>query len=137
MVAEGKPIKAIAAAPNTTPAAVDGRRRAAVPAPRRGCLGRRRRARSDRLRRLHQAIVDREEQGETLSRLLPARRRRAGCAHGALSIGETEKLDVTVLMSDIRGYSTIAEHADPSPLAAQLNRHRAAMNRAILGGAAP
>jgi adenylate cyclase len=40
---------------------------------------------------------------------------------------------VTVLMSDIRSYSTIAEHADPSQLAGQLNTHRAAMNRAILG----
>src|SRR5262249_1935697 len=48
-------------------------------------------------------------------------------------IGETERVQVTVLMSDIRKYSTIAEHADPSQLAAQLNAHRAAMNRAILG----
>ena len=40
---------------------------------------------------------------------------------------------VTVLMSDIRSYSTIAEHADPSQLAGQLNIHRAAMNDAILG----
>jgi class 3 adenylate cyclase len=40
---------------------------------------------------------------------------------------------VTVLMSDIRSYSTIAERADPSELARQLNTHRAAMNRAILG----
>ena len=31
-------------------------------------------------------------------------------------IGETERLEVTVLMSDIRGYSTIAERADPSAL---------------------
>ena len=36
-------------------------------------------------------------------------------------------------MSDIRSYSTIAEHADPSQLAGQLNVHRAAMNDAILG----
>jgi class 3 adenylate cyclase len=35
-------------------------------------------------------------------------------------------------MSDIRGYSTIAEGADPSALAHQLNTHRAEMNRAIL-----
>jgi adenylate cyclase len=40
---------------------------------------------------------------------------------------------VTVLMSDIRSYSTIAEHADPAQLAGQLNTHRAAMNQAILG----
>lgn len=85
-----------------------------------------------RLRMLHQAIVMREEQGETLSRLLPGgvaeKLRREG-----RRIGETETLDVTVLMSDIRGYSTIAEHADPSVLAGQLNEHRAAMNRAVLG----
>ena len=42
-------------------------------------------------------------------------------------------MSVTVLMSDIRSYSTIAEHADPSQLAGQLNIHRAAMNDAILG----
>ena len=35
-------------------------------------------------------------------------------------------------MSDIRGYSSIAERADPSALAGQLNVHRAEMNRAIL-----
>ncbi len=85
-----------------------------------------------RLRLLHQAIVDREEQGETLSRLLPG-----GLAEKLRlehrGIGETERVEVTVLMSDIRSYSTIAEHADPSQLAGQLNTHRAAMNRAILG----
>jgi class 3 adenylate cyclase len=84
-----------------------------------------------RLKLLHQAIVDREEQGESLSRLLPTglaeKLRREG-----RKIGETETLTVTVLMSDIRGYSTIAEDADPTVLAHQLNEHRAEMNRAIL-----
>ena len=47
-------------------------------------------------------------------------------------IGETEPVEVTVLMSDIRGYSGIAEKADPSDLARQLNEHRAAMNEAVL-----
>jgi len=37
-----------------------------------------------------------------------------------------------VLMSDIRGYSTISEHADLSTLARQLNTHRAQMNGAII-----
>jgi adenylate cyclase len=36
-------------------------------------------------------------------------------------------------MSDIRSYTTIAEHTAPTQLAAQLNEHRAAMNGAILG----
>jgi len=52
-------------------------------------------------------------------------------ARGATA-GDTEQLNVTVLMSDIRGYSTISEHTDPSRLAQQLNTHRAEMNRAIL-----
>jgi class 3 adenylate cyclase/ActR/RegA family two-component response regulator len=130
-VAEGKPIKAIAAARRTTPEAIDAqvqdlfRKLAAeVSAGHQGAL--------DRLRNLHRAIVDREEQGETLSRLLPGgiaeKLRKEG-----RRIGETERLNVTVIMSDIRSYSSIAEHADPSELAGQLNTHRAAMNRAIIG----
>jgi class 3 adenylate cyclase/DNA-binding NarL/FixJ family response regulator len=131
MVAEGKTIKAIAAARRVPPEAVAKEVDAvfvklaeSVSAGSDGALR--------RLRQLHQAIVDREEQGETLSRLLPSglakklrQERRA--------IGETERVLVTVLMSDIRSYSTIAEHADPSQLAGQLNTHRAAMNQAILG----
>jgi class 3 adenylate cyclase len=131
MVAEGKPIKAIAASRRVPPEAIDAeveavfvKLAAGVSAGDQAAL--------NRLRLLHQAIVDREEQGETLSRLLPgglAEKLRAGMQR----IGETERVVVTVLMSDIRSYSTIAEHADPSQLAGQLNVHRAAMNRAILG----
>lgn len=131
MVAAGKPIKAIAAAKRTTPEAVAAAVEnlfvtlaKGVSTGEDGALR--------RLRMLHQAIVDREEQGETLSRLLPG-----GLAEKLRSegrrIGETERLMVTVLMSDIRSYSTIAEKADPTELAGQLNTHRAAMNDAILG----
>jgi class 3 adenylate cyclase len=80
---------------------------------------------------LHAAILDREEQGETLSRLLPsglADKLRADPG----AVGRTERLTVTVLMSDVRGYSGIAERTDPSVLARQLNEHRRAMNTAIL-----
>ena len=131
MVAEGKPIKAIAAARHVPPEAVDAeveevfvKLAEGVSAGNQSALR--------RLRMLHQAIIDREEQGETLSRLLPG-----GLAdklrQEQRDIGETERVVVTVLMSDIRSYSTIAEHADPSQLAGQLNTHRAAMNHAILG----
>ena len=85
-----------------------------------------------RLRMLHQAIVDREEQGETLSRLLPGGLAEKLRKEGR-KIGESEELEVTVLMSDIRSYSSIAERTSPTQLASQLNEHRAAMNRAILG----
>ena len=130
MVAEGKPIKAIAAATRATPAAVAEqverlfvKLAAGVSAGSEGALR--------RLRMLHEAIVSREEQGETLSRLLPSGLAEKLRTEGR-RIGETERLVVTVLMSDIRGYSTIAEHADPTQLAQQLNLHRAEMNRAIL-----
>lgn len=85
----------------------------------------------DRLKLLQQAIVDRKEQGEALERLLPGGVSEQIMLEGRRP-GETEELTVTVLMSDIRGYTTIAEHADPSVLAGQLHEHRAAMNRAIL-----
>lgn len=130
LVAEGKPIKAIAAMWRTTPEAVaDDVAKLFLHIAQDASAGAEGGLR--RLRMLHQAIVDREEQGETLSRLLPGglaeKLRRDG-----RRIGETESLIVTVLMSDIRGYSTIAERTSPTKLAAQLNEHRAAMNRAIL-----
>jgi adenylate cyclase len=131
LVAEGKPIKAIAAARKVPPEAVDAEVEA-VFVKLAGGVAAGNPAALNRLRLLHQAIVDREEQGETLSRLLPgglAEKLRGGHQR----IGETERVVVTVLMSDIRSYSTIAEHADPSQLAGQLNTHRAAMNHAILG----
>ena len=131
LVAEGKPIKAIAVTRGLPAEAVDAEVEAVfvklaegVSAGDQGAIR--------RLRLLHRAIVDREEQGETLSRLLPG-----GLAeklrHDGRHIGVTERVVVTVLMSDIRSYSSIAEHADPSQLAGQLNVHRAAMSTAILG----
>ena len=130
MLAQGRPIKAIAVTRRTTPADVDDAIQRLffklAQAASSGTAGALR-----RLKLLYQAIVDREEQGESLSRLLPTgladKMRREG-----RKIGETETLTVTVLMSDIRGYSSIAEDANPTVLARQLNEHRAEMNRAIL-----
>ena len=51
---------------------------------------------------------------------------------GGAPAGEAETLTVTVLMSDVRGYSAIAERTVPSALARQLNEHRREMNAAIL-----
>jgi adenylate cyclase len=131
MVAEGRPIKAIAAALRTTPEAVDAQVEALFVALAEGVTKGTEGA-IRRLRLLHQCIVDREEQGETLSRLLPGGLAEKLQREGRHP-GRTEMVDVTVMMSDIRSYSTIAEHADPSQLAGQLNTHRSAMNRAILG----
>ena len=125
------PIKAIAAAGRLLPEAVDAEVEAVFGQAGGGRLGfcLARRERQQRLRLLHKAIVDREEQGETLSRLLPGglaeKLRRDG-----RQIGETERVTVTVLMSDIRSYSTIAEHADPSQLGrGSLTTHRGGHER--------
>lgn len=130
MLAEGRPTKAIAAVRKTTPAAVsadiDRVFATLAEGASAGAAGALR-----RLRMLHEAIVAREEQGESLSRLLPGGVAEKLLAEGR-GVGETERLTVTVVMSDIRGYSGIAEHADPSRLASQLNVHRREMNRAIL-----
>ncbi len=130
MVAEGKPIKAIAAAERTAPAVVsDAVEKLFLKLAQQATAGTR--GALERLRLLHQAIIDREEQGDSLSRLLPGgiaeKVRREG-----RRAGQTERLLVTILMSDVRGYSTIAEDADPTVLAGQLNQHRAEMNRALL-----
>jgi len=130
LVAAGRPMKAIAAHRRTTPASVaTDVERLFLKISRAASAGASSSLRH--LRLLHQAIVDREEQGETLSRLLPGglaeKLRRDGAA-----IGDVEELDVTVVMSDVRGYSAIAERSDPSRLAGQVNVHRAEMNHAVL-----
>jgi class 3 adenylate cyclase len=131
MLAEGKPMKAIAVVRKMTPSAVNADvERVFTSLAESASAGAQGAVR--RLKMLHEAIVSREEQGESLSRLLPGGVAERLLASGR-GIGETERLNVTVVMSDIRGYSTIAEHADPSVLAGQLNRHRAEMNTAIIG----
>jgi class 3 adenylate cyclase/ActR/RegA family two-component response regulator len=129
-IAEGKPIKAIAVSRQTTPEAVsEAVERLFLILAKGASTGDDSALR--RLRMLHQMIVDREEQGETLSRLLPGGLAEKLRLEGR-RIGETEELVVTVLMCDIRSYSSIAERTTPAHLAAQLNEHRAAMNHAII-----
>jgi adenylate cyclase len=130
-IAAGRTIKAIAAARATTPEGVaDDVEKLFLKLAQGASSGTASALR--RLRLLHQAIVDREEQGETLSRLLPGGLAEKLRTEGR-RIGETEEVEVTVLMSDVRGYSGIAERTSPSHLARQLNEHRAAMNDAVLG----
>ncbi len=129
-VAEGRPAKAIATTLGSTPEAVNDSIESLFLTLARGASAGQDSA-LRRLRLLHKAIVDREEQGETLSRLLPG-----GIAervlHDRHAIEQTELLTVTVLMSDVRGYSGIAERTDARTLAGQLNEHRREMNGAIL-----
>ena len=84
------------------------------------------------------ATIERErssqELNETLSRLLPtglADRLR----HNGLRIGQPEMVEVTLLMSDVRGYPGIAVTTDPAEVAGQINEHRRAMNHVIMNHA--
>jgi class 3 adenylate cyclase/ActR/RegA family two-component response regulator len=130
-IGEGRPVKAIASAWNVTAeAANDAVEDLFLKLAKEASAGRESALR--RLRLLQKAIVDREEQGETLRRMLPGGLSEK-LRDGGRKLGETEEMIVTVLMSDVRGYSGIAERVDPSALAAMLNTHRAEMNNAILG----
>jgi class 3 adenylate cyclase/ActR/RegA family two-component response regulator len=130
MVAEGRPMKAIAVTLQSTPATVsDDIERVFLKLAQQASAGTH--GALQQLRLLHLAIVDREEQGETLSRFLP-RGVAAKLREDEVKIGESEQLTVTVLTSDIRGYTTISEKADPSVLARQLHEHRTEMDRGLL-----
>jgi adenylate cyclase len=129
-MAEGKPIKAIAVAERTTSEAVSAAIERLFSKLATGASQGQESA-VRHLKALHRAIVDREEQGEQLSRLLPGGLVEKLKDQG-YEVGQTETLEVTVLMSDVRNYSGIAEQADPTVLARQLGEHRAEMNRAIL-----
>lgn len=129
-VAAGKPIKAIAAGRRTTPTDVAADIERLFLRLAEG-LSAGNAASLERLKSLQQAIVEREEQGETLLRMLPAGLAEKLRAEGR-QIGQTESLEVTVLMSDVRGYSPIAERTPPHRLAGQLGDHRGRMNHALL-----
>jgi class 3 adenylate cyclase/ActR/RegA family two-component response regulator len=129
-IAEGRPVKAIAAARQTTAEAANAAIEALFLKLARGASGGQEGA-LRRLRLLQQAILEREEQGETLSRMMPA-----AVAEKLRSDPEarqrTDRLEVTVLMCDVRGYSGISERTDPTVLAGQLNEHRQEMNAAVI-----
>ena len=110
-VASGRTIKAIAAARRCTPeAAAHDVERLFLTLARGASAGQETALR--RLRQLHQVIVDQVETGETLSRLLPGGLAEKLRAEGR-AIGESERVVLTVVMSDIRGYSTISELRRP------------------------
>jgi class 3 adenylate cyclase len=89
------------------------------------------RARQREAEQSHQQLDRAEATQQRMTRLLPG-----GLAERISrdpdAFTTTELLTVTVLMSDIRGYTGIAETTEPAQLATQLNGHREAMNEAIL-----
>jgi class 3 adenylate cyclase/FixJ family two-component response regulator len=84
----------------------------------------------DELKRLHAAVVDREASTRALRSFVPA-----AVAERLKSVpsGEMlqEEVEATILFSDIRGYSTLAEQLQARRVAEILTRHLAGMSEVI------
>jgi class 3 adenylate cyclase/DNA-binding CsgD family transcriptional regulator len=84
----------------------------------------------DQIKQLHSAVVQREAQAQTLRSFVPS---------GVVDrLGEDqgmelqEECEVTILFSDIRGFSELAEQLPPRELATVLAKHLAAMAEVVL-----
>jgi class 3 adenylate cyclase/CheY-like chemotaxis protein len=77
----------------------------------------------DEMKRLHAAVVAKQAAAATLSSYVP---RRVAERLASGDMGQ-EELEVTVLFSDIRGFSTIAERLQAREIAEIVGRHLSAM----------
>jgi class 3 adenylate cyclase/DNA-binding NarL/FixJ family response regulator len=84
----------------------------------------------DVFKRLHSAVVDREASARTLRSFVPAQL-AARLASGE-GVNAQEEVEVTVLFSDIRGFSTLAEQLPAREVAGILGRHLSAMAEVVL-----
>jgi adenylate cyclase len=84
----------------------------------------------DVFKRLHSAVVDREASARTLRSFVPAQL-AARLASGD-AMNAQEELEVTVLFSDIRGFTTLAEQLPAREVAGILARHLSAMAEEVL-----
>lgn len=82
----------------------------------------------DELKRLHSAVVDREASARTLRSFVPQ-----GVAEKLESSGEMtqEEMEATILFSDIRGFSTLAERTSAREVADRVGHHLAAMAEVV------
>jgi adenylate cyclase len=81
------------------------------------------------MKRLHAAVVAKQTAATTLSSYMPA------AVAEKLAAGEVtqEELEVTVLFSDIRGFSTMAERLSARDIAEIVGRHLSAMAEIVIG----
>ena len=84
----------------------------------------------DQIKQLHSAVVQREAQAQTLRSFVPSGiAERLGAGQG---MELQEECEVTILFSDIRGFSGLAEQLPPRELVVVLARHLAAMAEVVL-----
>ncbi|HEX6844566.1 MAG TPA: adenylate/guanylate cyclase domain-containing protein [Actinomycetota bacterium] len=84
----------------------------------------------DEFKRLHSAVVEQASSRKTLASFVPSQLADRLAAHPDDAI-EPQECDVTVLFSDIRGFSTIAERLSARDGAAVVGKHLTAMAEVV------
>ncbi|MEX2420734.1 MAG: adenylate/guanylate cyclase domain-containing protein, partial [Actinomycetota bacterium] len=85
----------------------------------------------DGLKRLHAAVVEKQATATAFRSFVPEQVAAKMQAAGSTEL--REELEATILFSDIRGYSTLAEHLSPGEVAEMVGGHLAAMAEVIIG----
>ena len=84
----------------------------------------------DQLKQLHSAVVDREATTQTLRSFVPSQAVEKMTSQDAMEF--QEETEATILFSDIRGFSTLAEELPAREVATIMHRHLAAMAEVVL-----
>jgi len=84
----------------------------------------------DELKRLHAAVVEKESSARTLRSFVPQQFAAKLAAGGAAA--EQQEAEATVLFSDIRGFSALAERLSAREIADILARHLSAMAEIVV-----
>ena len=85
----------------------------------------------DEFKRMHAAVIEQTESRKTLASFVPSQLADRLAAHPETAI-EPQEVVVTVLFSDIRGFSTIAERLEARDVAAVVGRHLTAMAEVVV-----
>jgi class 3 adenylate cyclase/DNA-binding NarL/FixJ family response regulator len=85
----------------------------------------------DEFKRLHTAVVEQTTSRKTLASFVPQQLADRLAAHPERAI-EPQEVEVSVLFSDIRGFSTLAERLSARDVAAVVGRHLSAMAEVVL-----
>jgi class 3 adenylate cyclase/DNA-binding NarL/FixJ family response regulator len=85
----------------------------------------------DEFKRLHAAVVEQATSRKTLASFVPQQLADRLAAHPDTPI-EPQEVEVSVLFSDIRGFSTLAERLGARDVAAIVGRHLSAMAEVVL-----
>ena len=85
----------------------------------------------DEFKRLHSAVVEQAASKQTLASFVPQQIVDRLAAHPESAI-EPQELEVSVLFSDIRGFSTLAERLPARDVAAVVGKHLSAMAEVVV-----